>query len=547
MSHRIAAENLGPIANIEFALQSPGVTVLVAPNGSGKSILLDAVQAAARGDGKLPLRDRTKRGKVEAFGATITIGGTCRHTGSFEVTHLEGKFDLAALVDPRLKSPSAADRARVKALVLLTGVRASADLFRNHAAFADFDTVVTQEALATEDIVEMAAKIKDCYDTAALAKERLAQREYGKATALIAPSDLDINEESDAVVLQEAYDAARDEVTRLSEQARNARAAQNQFEQAQRIVADIGGEGLLKEQAELKAFLDGVDDQVSGLNSEIVELTRKLEQKRAELQNLQSRSVTARARVASIDRQLQSVEEAKKVLQNPVKISLPDERDIRDAQAAVEAARAAIALGVRIREAKANAKLVQQHRDDAKAADDSALRYRDAGKATDEVLSLCIQCPQLRVESDGKSARLVTNTSRGESVPYHELSEGERWRLAIDIGADQVGAGGLLVISQVGWEGIDGANRIAIHQHAIERQVYILTAEAASDPNAPPVIVPTPLPSTPPQKPAMGDRPKPEEKPPAKPVEKPPTKVQKTQPPPKPAVPQGDDADDIPF
>jgi len=54
----ISAENLGPITALEFALQSPGVTVLVAPNGSGKSILLEAVQAAARGEGKLPLKEK---------------------------------------------------------------------------------------------------------------------------------------------------------------------------------------------------------------------------------------------------------------------------------------------------------------------------------------------------------------------------------------------------------------------------------------------------------------------------------------------------------
>ena len=89
-SKTISVENLGPIAAMEFAIESPGVTVLVAPNGSGKTILLEAVQAAARGEGKLPLRDRTKRGKVEAFGATITIGGTCRHTGGVRAGSARG-------------------------------------------------------------------------------------------------------------------------------------------------------------------------------------------------------------------------------------------------------------------------------------------------------------------------------------------------------------------------------------------------------------------------------------------------------------------------
>lgn len=49
------------------------------------------------------------------------------------------------------------------------------------------------------------------------------------------------------------------------------------------------------------------------------------------------------------------------------------------------------------------------------------------------------------------------------------------------------------MISQIGWEGIDGKNRQIIHQRAVERGVYILTAEAASDPEAAREIVPTPF------------------------------------------------------
>lgn len=492
-SHQIAAENLGPITSLSFTMNEPGVTVLVAPNGSGKTILLEAVQAAARGEGKLPLRDRTKRGRVEAFGATITIGGTCRHTGSFEVTNLEGRFDLAALVDPRLKSPTAADRARIKALAALTGVAADAALFKEHEAFEDFDTVVSQEALATDDIIEMAQRIKDCYDSSALTKERLAEREYGQATALIAPADVDLTAESNATVLQAAYNAARDEVIRLQEQARSAEKAQAQFDAAKKMVEDIGGEGLLRERDTLTEFLEGVDTEVDSLNAEILELTTALEKKRAALKDVQARSVTARARVATINRQISMVEEAKTALSNPVTVTAPKQADLDAAKAEMEKCEEAIRLGERIRQATANQQRMADHRTKATEAESLAARYRDAGKATDEVLSNCINCSWLRVESDGKSARLVTDTARGESIAYHELSDGERWKIAIDIGADQVKEGGLLVISQIGWEGIDGANRLAIHNHAKARGVYILTAEAASDPEAAKKIIPKSL------------------------------------------------------
>lgn len=488
-NHRIAATNLGPITDIEFALQSPGVTVLVAPNGSGKTILLDAVQAAARGEGKLPLRDRTRKGNVEAFGAVITIGGTCRHTGAFEVTNLEGKFDLAALVDPRIKSPAAADKARIKALVSLTGVEASVNMFRGHEAFEDFDTVVTGESLATDDLIEMAARIKASYDEAALKSERLAEREFGQSTALIPASDVDLDAEDDADVLQEAYNAARDEVTRLAEQARNADTATERVMKAQECLEDLGEEELTAERDQLLEFLSIADDEHENLNSQVQALMEQVAILRGKMNHNRTEKERSQTRVTAIDRQLVQVEQAKKVLANRAGLERPSEQDIADAKEELQRAASAIEIGVKVRAAKQNAAKSQLHRKAAQDAQDRAGRYRDAGKATDEVLSGCIKCPQLRVESDGKSARLVVDTDRGKSVPYHDLSDGEKWTLAIDLGAEQVGKGGLLVISQVGWEGIDGKNRAIIHQHAVDLGVYILTAEASQDPEAGPEIV----------------------------------------------------------
>lgn len=540
--HKISATNLGPIPNIEFNLQSPGVTVLVAPNGSGKSILLEAVQAAAKGEGKLPLRDRTRKGSVEAFGATITIGGTCRHTGSFEVTNLEGRFDLAALVDPRIKSPAAADKARIKALVSLTGVEASANLFRLHEAFDDFDTVVPNTALATDDLIEMAAKVKACYDDEALKAERRAEREFGQATALIPGSDIDLDQECDQEVLQAAYNEARDEVTRLAEQARNAEVASKKVAEAKDLLKQLGDEGLRKERETLTSQIEAAGGALDLKNQLLQKLQEQIVVLNSEIKEVQSVLVTSKARIASIDRELVLVDGAKKVLAEST-IEAPDEDDIADAKADMALAAAAIEQGVTIRAAKENAKKVSQHRASAKEAKDKAERYRDAGKSTDEVLSGCIKCPQLRVESDGKTARLVTDTTdRGKSIPYHDLSDGERWTIAIDIGADQVGEGGLLVISQVGWEGIDGANRLEIHEHAVKRGVYILTAEAASDPNATREIIPTPMGSVSDSPPAPKKaEPAKEAKPP-----EPPKAKAKPKPAPEPE-PMDDEEGDIPF
>ena len=79
----------------------------------------------------------------------------------------------------------------------------------------------------------------------------------------------------------------------------------------------------------------------------------------------------------------------------------------------------------------------------------------------------------LRVES----GRLVTDTARGVTF-YSELSMGERWRIALDLAADQVGEGGIIVVPQEAYESLDPQARDAIHKHAVARRVVVLTAEA---------------------------------------------------------------------
>lgn len=491
-SRTISAENLGPISELEFALESPGVTVLVAPNGSGKTILLEAVQAAARGEGKLPLRDRTKRGRVEAFGATITIGGSCRHTGGFEVTNLEGRFDLAELVDPRIKAPDKADNARIKALVALTGVKASVDLFRKHDAFAEsFAEVVKADSTATDDLVEMARKIKANYDEAARAKEDTAEREIGHAAALVAPAELDLEDESDPAILQAAYDEARDVQTRLSARADEAERTKASHDQAKAMLDSLAVDELIAERDSLSTLITESDAEATQHLQSIEELKRQISELQLRRTHLKEQSVSAAAKVETIGRQLEIVAKATATIEAGC-VPAPTAEEREAAREALETARAAMERGTLIRQALKDAEKAAVHRKAAGKAKQTALKFRDAGKATDEVLSSCIKCSHLRVESDGKAARLVTDsTERGRSIPYHELSDGEKWTIAIDIGADQVGKGGLLVISQVGWEGIDGRNRGLIHEHAKERGVYILTAEASSDPEATPEIQPT--------------------------------------------------------
>ena len=541
----VSVDNLGPISHFEFSGSKPGITVFSGPNGIGKSIFQAAIETAAAGKGRVPLRDHSKSGKVDAFGATITIGANCRHTGKFEVLSLNGRINLADLVDPRKETPSVCDGLRIKALVSMTGVEASVDRFRLHEAFAEtFDSVVNPESKETDDLVEMARRIQKNYYDAAGTQEQLAARKTALATAMAPPPDLDMTEECDAEILQATYNAARDEVTRLAEQQRTAKASADKIRLAKESLEAIGDDNLTKDRETfISVITDGELKQQANI-AEIAALRTKIKELETENTNYQSRVIEAKRRLISVDNQLALVETAKRTLQESV-TEFPDDDDISDANEELEVAQKAIETGTLIRAAKTKAKEAQGHRAAAKAASELAIKYRDAGKATDTVLSDAINCPYLRVESDGKAARLYADTVERGKTLYHDLSDGQKYRIAIDIGADQVGEDGLLTVDQIGWEGIDADNRVSIDAHAKARGVHIWVLEASREVGAPREIVakqfdPDALPHAP--------------KPPAKPADVPEAKPKAAKAAPKPKAPAKppapvvpDDDEDVPF
>src|SRR6185312_15163497 len=105
-----------------------------------------------------------------------------------------------------------------------------------------------------------------------------------------------------------------------------------------------------------------------------------------------------------------------------------------------------------------------------------ANKLRDAAHGVDEVLSSLVAKvgSALRVEG----GRLYTETKRGKKTPFAELSEGERFKVAIDIGVDAFKAvperEPMLFIEDAGWVAIDPINQAAIHKHAQARGAVIL-------------------------------------------------------------------------
>lgn len=75
----VVIENVGAVKKVEIPIpEGGGVVVLRGRNGRGKSTALQAVQAAARGTGGLPLRDGSAKGRVEGLGVKLSVGKSTR-------------------------------------------------------------------------------------------------------------------------------------------------------------------------------------------------------------------------------------------------------------------------------------------------------------------------------------------------------------------------------------------------------------------------------------------------------------------------------------
>ena len=478
---KIEVSNVGPIDQLSIRLENYGVTVLTAPNGAGKSIFLDAVQHAAAGKGKLPLRDGARRGSVDCFGAHITVAGNTRHSGEFEVLSLEGRFDLAALVDPHMQSPVAADRKRIKALVGLSGVTASRKMFDGRPEFEGLDSIVAADEFETTDPVELSGRVKRAYEAAARREEDSAKTEEGhaKGSEEIA-EDLDLNAESDEEVLRAGYDAARDALRGLEQVAetrekleKNKAHAKTQLENA---LAQYDGPTSAEAISSVNEFADKRD-----LACEAVEAAKQALQKaKDDLTEAEHELRGKKDELVRAGDHEEMVRQCNAVLDAAV-VDAPTGEEMAEAQRRKEEAAEAQRIGTLVREAKDRLKNAERYRTLAKYARQRAEKYRDAAQATSDVLGEIVKSDRFRVGNFYGETRVLVDHHRGRDTPFHELSPGERWALAIDEGADRVGEGGLLVIPQEAWEPIDGFTRPKIHEHAVMRKVYVLTAEATQD------------------------------------------------------------------
>jgi len=466
----IRLENIGPIRELTIPLpEEGGVVVLGGRNGAGKSHALAATQALLRGDGRVPCRDGAPRGTVDGLGAQISVSRRTRRKGELTVDHIEGRLSVGEIIDPGVNDPAAADAKRIRAIVQVTGVKADPTRFHGLLGGVErFTSIVSDDALATDDLVEMALRVKRAIEARARTESKEAERLDGLAEGL----EVAAGDEGYAVDPEEAQqelEAALAAKAKLDERGRIAIDATEARVKADESLAAMGPR--VDVVAAEKAFQESEDAMAEdAAEVERIEAVLADAKTAAAASMLAHREARSAMTVARREDKLRS--ELRAVLDGDAP-DAPSENDIADAEARIVAARERIAQAALSEKAEAQRGEARRHRASANATRSREAELRDAAAGVDDVLSIAVACDRLKVYG----GRLVVETERG-TTPYAELSHGERARIAVDIAADRVGEGGLIALDQEVWEGFDPDNREAIAAHARERGVVILTAEA---------------------------------------------------------------------
>jgi len=479
-TNTIDIRDIGPVEHVSIPVpESGGVVVLRGRNGIGKTSSLHAVESAVSGRGKLDVRDGALAGEVSGLGVTLKVGRSQRRTGELEVTTLEGRLSVAELVDPGLKTPDAADSRRIKALIQLTQAEASPAMFYDLIGSRDeFEAVVSSSTLDIEDLVSMADKIKRDCEAKARAEESQADIEDGRVKALReSGAGLDLDAELDAEQLQSQLESAIAHKSKLKAEFSAHKAASDAAELAQHRLAKADGEYSGQSLEACKEIEEMHENGVAVANETVRKAEEALFEARAEAELCRNRLGAAIAARKAAERHTAMLAEWKQQIAASIPVC-PSEDQIAHAATAVLEAREAVEAGVKIRKAKADRAAAMDHAKKILVHRKRAIQLREAAKGTDEVLSAVVA--KLGTDLRVVAGRLVLKTKRGDTY-FADLSHGERWKIALDIAIRAVGAGGVIVIPQEAWEGLDPIARQTIVDHVKGSEVVILTAECSAD------------------------------------------------------------------
>ncbi len=473
---KISWKNFGAIRALSAGpISGGGILLLVGGQGTGKSTALAGVTQRLAGQSMgidLQPRDGTTMGELWIGEAKLTVHrGQKRNKGELEVSHIEGRFDISKLVDPGIKDPIAADQARIKALIALSGATANpSDFYSACDGQEAFDALGVD--CDTTDPIVLAGRTSRALQAIAKKCKTKAAAEFAAAkTKHDEAGKVDRTVESDRDVLESAYHGAHTLVAELG-------AKQSQYTEQQ---ATIGSACASLESLEPPAV--SVEDAIKSLASHewsFSATAKEIEKARADLTRAEGELALREAHVEQAKRVLKLTKshaetEAKltEVIASAQLEPITDDT-FAAADRALAFASEAIELGVTVRAAEVAGVHAGEHQIAAEELQQRAETLRDQSRAVDEILSGLIPAGNLRIDE----GRIVIKTDRSESELFAELSDGERAAEAIEIAVPRLPEDGLLIAPQWMWEGWTKSTQNMVWAKLKKHGVIMLTAKA---------------------------------------------------------------------
>lgn len=452
--------DIGPVKKASVPIVPGQVTVLVGPNGSGKSTCIRAVQTGLTGKnaGVTP-RDGRPQGAIRVPGCTIRVGARVSKQGTPEHSYaiIEDGDGISRLIDPGIKDPHGADRKRLEAMLTATGVECNEVTLQGFLGGQLYDAYTKYRGkLRPKSIVDAAADIRRWLQEQARASEELAAECTGAIAEIHLPS-----------VVGEPVDAERLKNEHIASEFKR------QQMQAERDAAD----NAIQQIAAFGQDLPSVGQATDSLNTAA-----------AAVESLEAQLQEAKMSLELCVRQHeQAMESARKFDDLKACINTgPDQVDVEAAAQEAETRRqeyeSAVVHNQELEQAQQDKTRVAELKSRRDQEEANGNKYRDLATRVPDIFRAAVE--KFEGWSIDGDLRLCVDHKRGASIPFGDLSPGERAIRAIGVVVgskpDDDGTVPVVSIDQTTWESLDGDAREQVCEFAQQHGVAILTAEAYS-------------------------------------------------------------------
>ena len=481
----------GPIDRLSLKIDGPGVYLMKAENGAGKSIALSAVKTLITGEGKLPIGYGKEEAKITGLGVTVSFGRTKRGVSKFgelEVQSLEGSYSLGNFVKPANKDPLVSDAKSIKELLKISGYKVGPEVFSGlFMSEKEFNEVVQIDSIS-DDPVEMSAKIKRDIEEAARHYEAVFAKSKADGQVLFdsVPKEMTENEIESPEEVEKALEFSRQKLSSLVTNRANGLTAIEKHKEVESKLSDLDsrdeakiiedGMTLGHDRSVLQSLVESAEKILADRRGQLAAVFQKLEHKRQELIDAQNQN--------------KAIVELKKTLESALP-EVPSEEDIESAGKEIES------LVRRLDASKQKESLMEKATKarelffKAEEASLVASRYRESAAGVEKILADMVSgCGADMIVRNG---RLVVNTKRGEEF-FSDLSEGQRCRIGIKLLVESMKRRfpddiPVCVLEQEAWEPLQPSVKSEIREIAKQEGVAIIAAEASDDPE---IVVETP-------------------------------------------------------